>query len=91
MSNLQQYVEKRRHLDPEFAESLDSGYAAFKIGVLLRQVREENGISQAEVARRMNLEQAAIEQIETQPQATSLQTLERYAETLGKTLSIELK
>jgi len=91
MSDLQQYVEKRRHLDPEFAEGLDSGYAAFKVGVLLRQVREENGLSQAEVARRMNLEQAAIEQIETQPQSTSVYTLERYAEALGKTLLIELR
>lgn len=91
MSDLQGYIEKRRHLDSEFAKGLDSGYAAFRIGVLLRQVREKNGISQAEVARRMNLEQAAIEQIETQPQDTSLHTLECYAETLGKTLSIELK
>ncbi len=72
MSDLRLYVEKRRHLDPEFAEGLDSGYAAFKVGVLLRQVREENGLSQAEIAQRMNLEQAAIEQIETQPQDTSV-------------------
>ncbi len=91
MSNLQQYVEKRQYLDPEFAKGLDSGYAAFKVDVLLRQVREENGLSQAEIAQRMNLEQAAIEQIETQPQNTSLHTLERYAATLGRTLLIELQ
>jgi DNA-binding XRE family transcriptional regulator len=91
MSDLQRYIEKRRHLDSEFAEGLDSGYAAFKVGVLLRQVREENGISQAEIAQRMNLEQATIEQIETQPLDISLHTLERYAATLGRTLLIELQ
>jgi HTH-type transcriptional regulator / antitoxin HipB len=91
MSDLQQYTEKRRHLDPEFAEGLDAGYAAFKVGVLLRQVREEHRLSQAEIAQRMNLEQAAIEQIETHPQDISLHTLERYAEMLGRTLLIELK
>ena len=91
MSDLQRYIEKRRHLDSEFSEGLDYGYAAFKVGVLLRQVREETGLSQAEVARRMNLDQSAIEQIETHPQDISLHTLERYAEMLGRTLLIELK
>ena len=45
MSDLKQYVEKRKARDPEFAESYEAGYLEFKIGVLLRQAREEVGLT----------------------------------------------
>ena len=41
MSDLKKYVEKRKARDPEFAENYEAGYLEFKIGVLLRQAREE--------------------------------------------------
>ena len=44
MSDLKQYVEKRKDSDPEFAENYESGYLEFKIGILLRQAREEAGL-----------------------------------------------
>ncbi len=38
MSDLKKYVpEKRKARDPDFAESYESGYLEFKIGVLLRE------------------------------------------------------
>ena len=49
MSDLKQYVEKRKARDPEFAENYETGYLEFKIGVLLRQAREEAGLTQEEV------------------------------------------
>ena len=48
MSDLKQYVEKRKARDPEFAESYEAGYLEFKIGVLLRQAREKAGLTQEE-------------------------------------------
>ncbi|MCB0111842.1 MAG: hypothetical protein KDE53_38220 [Caldilineaceae bacterium] len=50
MSDLQRYVLKRKAADPDFAEGYDVGYADFKIGVLLRQVREAAGLTQEQVA-----------------------------------------
>lgn len=50
MSDLKKYVEKRKARDPEFAENYETGYLEFKIGVLLRQAREEAGLTQEEVA-----------------------------------------
>ena len=37
MSDLKQYVEKRKAVDPEFAENYETGYLEFKIGVILRK------------------------------------------------------
>ena len=65
MSDLKQYVEKRKARDAEFAENYETGYLEFKIGVLLRQAREEAGLTQEEVARKMNTKKSAISRIET--------------------------
>ena len=65
MSDLKQYVEKREARDAEFAENYETGYLEFKIGVLLRQAREEAGLTQEEVARKMNTKKYAISRIET--------------------------
>ena len=54
MSDLKQYVEKRKARDLEFAENYDAGYLEFKIGVLLRQAREEAGLTQEDVAQKLN-------------------------------------
>ena len=43
MSDLKKYVARRKARDPEFAENYEAGYLEFKIGVLLRQAREEAG------------------------------------------------
>ena len=53
MSDLQRYIEKRLVRDPEFAEGFQEGYADFKVGVLLRQAREDAGLTQAEMARQL--------------------------------------
>lgn len=90
MSDLKNYIEKRKQSDSEFAEGLESGYVSFKIGVLLRQAREAVGMTQEEVAARLNLDKSAVVQIETQPENASLSALERYAEVLGKTLRVEI-
>ena len=46
MSDLAAYARKRAQTDPEFAEGLETGYAEFKIGVLLRESREQTGLTQ---------------------------------------------
>lgn len=40
MSDLSDYTKRRAQSDPEFAEGLETGYAAFKRRVLLRQASE---------------------------------------------------
>ena len=90
MSDLKQYVEKRKESDPEFAENYESGYLEFKIGILLRQAREEAGLTQEEVARKLNTKKSAISQIENHAEDVKLSTLGKYATAIGKKLHLSV-
>lgn len=91
MSDLEQYVERRKQTDSEFAEGFESGYSSFKLGVLLVQAREEVGLTQEDLAHRLDLDESMISRIESHAEDTDISTLERYAEALGKRLCVELK
>ena len=86
MSDLKKYVEKRKARDPEFAENYEAGYLEFKIGVLLRQAREEAGLTQEEVAQKLNTKKSAISRIENHAKDIRLSTLGKYAKAVGKKL-----
>lgn len=91
MSDLRDYIEERKARDPEFAKDYDSGYAEFKIGVILRQIREEAGLTQEELAKKLNTKKSAISRIENHARDIRLSTLEKYAEVLGKRLHLSVK
>jgi HTH-type transcriptional regulator / antitoxin HipB len=91
MSDLAQYIRSRATRDPEFAEGLEAGYEDFKIGVLLRQARERAGLTQEEVAERLETKKSAISRIENSAGSIRLSTLERYAQAIGWQLSLELR
>lgn len=91
MSDLTLYTTRRAQDDPDFAEGLETGYAVFKIGVLLRQARERAGLTQAEVAERLETKKSAISRIENRAGDIRLSTLERYATAIGWSLSLELR
>ena len=91
MSDLTRYARSRAARDPEFAEGLEAGYEEFKIGALLRQARERSGITQEEVADRLETKKSAISRIENSAGTIRLSTLERYARAIGWQLSLELR
>jgi len=90
MSDLKAYITKRKEMDTDFAKDYEEGYERFKIGVLLRQAREEAGISQEELAKRLNTQKTAISRIENHAEDIKLSTLEKFAAALGKRLHISL-
>ena len=91
MSDLTKYVGARAARDPEFAEGLEAGYADLKIGILLRQAREQAGLTQEDVARHLETKKSAISRIENSTGSIRLSTLERYAQAIGWQLSLELR
>jgi HTH-type transcriptional regulator/antitoxin HipB len=91
MSDLTRYARARAARDPEFAEGLEAGYEDFKIGALLRQAREKAGLTQEEVADRLETKKSAISRIENSAGSIRLSTLERYAQALGWQLFLELR
>ena len=88
MDDLDKYIKERKARDAEFAEDFDEGYDNFKIGVILRQAREDAGFTQEEIAERMNTKKSAISRIENHSEDIRLSTLEKYAHALGKRLKI---
>ncbi|MEN7973936.1 MAG: helix-turn-helix transcriptional regulator [Verrucomicrobiota bacterium] len=90
MSDLQKYIKERKARDPEFAKDYDVGYEQFKIGVLLKQEREQVGLTQEQLAKKLHTQKTAISRIENHAEDIKLSTLERFAQALGKQLRLEI-
>ena len=90
MSDIRQYVKKRKARDQEFAYKFDIGYEEFKLGVMLRQAREKAGLTQAQLARKMATKKSAISRMENHAEDIRLSTLGKFAQALGKTLKLKV-
>ena len=90
MKNLKSYVAKRKASDPEFAKGYETGYKEFKIGVMLKVARQEAGLTQEQLATKLNTKKTAISRIENHAEDIKLSTLEKIAQALGKDLHIEV-
>lgn len=90
MSDLQKYIKKRKQADRKFAKGFDEGYEQFKVGAMLKHARESAGMTQEELARRLNTKKTAISRIENHAEDIKLSTLERVAAALGKQLKIKI-
>jgi len=90
MSDLKKYIAQRKKGDRKFAEGYEEGYEQFKIGVMLRQARESAGLTQEELALRLNTRKTAISRIENHAEDIKLSTLERFAAALGKQLRLQI-
>jgi len=90
MSDLDKYIDGRKSRDIEFSENFDTGYENFKIGILLKQMREKSGYTQEELANKLDTKKSAISRIENHAEDIRLSTLEKYARVLGMKLQISL-
>jgi len=88
MDDLEKYIGKRKKNSREFAKTFEVGYENFKIGCLLRQVREEMGITQEVLAQKLKTKKSAISRIENHAEDIRLSTLNKYAEALGRRLHV---
>ena len=90
MSDVERYIEKRKKRNPKFAENFESGYDAFEFSVMLRQAREDAGITQEAIAKKLRTKKSAISRIENNAEDIRLSTLNKYAKALGKKLKVHL-
>ncbi|MCP4659617.1 MAG: helix-turn-helix transcriptional regulator [bacterium] len=90
MSDLRRYIGQRKARDPEFAEDFDSGYADFKIGVVLRQAREDAGLTRDQLAQKLHTRKSTISRIENHAEDSRLSTLKKLARALGKDIQIRV-
>ena len=91
MSDLTKYVKTRTARDSELADGLESGYAEFKVGALLRQAREKAGLTQEQVAERLETKKSSISRIENSAGSIRFSTLKRYARAIGRQVNLELR
>ena len=90
MDALEKYISKRKKKSPRFAKNFETGYNDFKIGVILRQAREEAGITQEALAKKLNTKKSAISRIENHAEDIRLSTLEKYADALGRKINFQV-
>ena len=90
MGDLQTYIAKRKAKDPEFDKDFDSGYQNFRIGVILKMAREDAGLTQDQLAEKLQTKKTAISRIENHAKDIKLSTLEKFAQAIGKSLEIRL-
>ena len=90
MDDLDKYIEKRKKRSPEFAQDFEDGYNDFKIGLLLKQARVESGLTQEDIAKKMQTKKSAISRIENHAENIKLSTLKRFAQAVGRDISLQV-
>jgi DNA-binding XRE family transcriptional regulator len=89
-SDLQKSIAKWKQENPELVEWFDAGFEDFKIGVLLKQAREDAGMTQTELANQLHTQRTAISRLENKAENVTLSTLHKAAHALGKKLELRL-
>ena len=91
MDDLDRYIEERKKRSAEFSDGFEIGYEQFKIGVILRAAREEAGLTQEQLAKKLHTKKTAISRIENHAEDIRLSTIEKYAQAIGKKLIIAFR
>lgn len=89
--DVEKYIAGRKARDPEFAAGFDEGWEVFRVGAMLAAAREEAGISQAELARRVGTARGNVCRWERKPSNMTLDTLAKIAAALGRSPVLSLK
>ena len=89
-TNFDSFLEKQRQ-DPDFGERFEKAGEAWDIAVQLAALREAQGLSQKELARRVGTTQQQISRLESPSyEGHSLSMLRRVAEALGAHVHVTL-
>ena len=90
MSDLDKYIQKREKKNPNFRKELEEERRNLRIGLLIKELRIEKGITQDQLAREIHTTKSAISRLENHAESITLATLEKVARALGKDVHIEL-
>ena len=74
----------------DFANGFDSGYEEFKIGMMIKEMRLENGMTQEQLAEKLNTKKSVISRMENHSEDIRLSTLQKVAAVFGKQLRVAM-
>lgn len=90
MSDLQRLKKELAEKNPEFWAGYEERFETFKLGVLLKQAREEAGLTQQQVAERLHTTKSVISRMENHAKDIRLSTLEKFAKAIGRDIRVAL-
>ena len=90
VSAVEKYVQTREAKNPNFRKELDEERRNLRIGMLIRELRLEKGMTQEELAQQVRTTKSAISRLENHAENMTLATLEKVAHALGKVVHIAL-
>jgi len=90
MDDFDKYLKIRKIMIDDFSDKYVEEYEGTKIGIVLREARKDAGLTQEEIATKLNTKKSAISRIENHSRDIRLSTLKAYVEALGKKLQVEI-
>ena len=81
-------LRARRMAEPGAADAYDAARLAFELGAAVRDMREQHGWSQSQLAHASGMTQSAVARFEAGGTIPTLVVLERLAHALGVTLDV---
>ena len=88
--DLDDYTSQRKEKDPEFAKDFDAGYEEFKIGMMIKEMRLESGMTQEQLAEKLETKKSVISRMENHSEDIRLSTLQKVASVFGKQLKVAM-
>lgn len=88
--DLDDYISQRKKKDSDFAKDFDSGYEEFKIGMMIKEMRLKNGMTQEQLAEKLDTKKSVISRMENHSEDVRLSTLRKVASVFGKQLRIAM-
>jgi transcriptional regulator with XRE-family HTH domain len=90
-TNFDRYLEKQLE-DPDFAARFQKAGEAWDVALQIAALREESGLSQKELAKRVGTSQQQISRLESPSyEGHSLSMLRRVAAVLGATVQVKIQ
>lgn len=88
--DLDDFISSKKEADTEFAKDFDSGYEEFKIGMMIKEMRLENGMTQEQLAEKLSTKKSVISRMENHSEDIRLSTLQKVAAVFGKQLRVAM-
>jgi transcriptional regulator with XRE-family HTH domain len=84
-------IRRKRMGEPGASEAYEDAAFGFAVGEEVRHIREERGLTQIDLARRMGTTQSAIARLEAGGISPTIPTLRKLADALGVELTLKFE